>query len=62
MEGQTAFIEKLEQATKTATSLQPFVDYCAKEYAGLNLFLPKMQHLTSDTYLFSTQEVCVIYA
>ena len=62
MKSQVAFIEKLEEATKQATSMSPFVDYCAKEYAGLNLFLPKLQGLTQDTYMFTTQELCVIYA
>ena len=62
MKSQVAFIEKLEESTKQATSLQPFVDYCAKEYAGLNLFLPKLQGLTQDTYMFTTQELCVIFA
>mmetsp|Transcript_11510 Transcript_11510/g.15531 ORF Transcript_11510/g.15531 Transcript_11510/m.15531 type:complete len:136 (+) Transcript_11510:494-901(+) len=62
MQALLAFIEKLEDATKTATNLQPFIDSCASQYANINLFLPKMQSLTSDTYLFTTEELCVTFA
>lgn len=62
LQQQVGFIEKLEEQTASATSLQPFIDFCAKEYASLNLFLPKMQSLTTDTYMFTTQELCVVFA
>lgn len=61
-QGQLAFIEQLQSATETETTLQPFVDQCASTYTSINLFLPKMQGLTQDTYLFTTQELCVIFA
>jgi len=62
LEAQVAFIERLEEATADADDLATFVDFCAKEYAALNLFMPKITALTSDTYLFNASEVCTVFA
>ena len=60
--GQIAFIEKLEQRTKQATDFSDIIDFCSQEYAGLNLFMPKMTGLTSDTYFFDAKEFCTVFA
>jgi len=42
--------------------LATFVNFCAKEYAALNLFMPKITGITSDTYLFNAIELCTVFA
>ena len=62
LESQVAFIESLEEHTKGASDLSTFVDYCEQEYPGLNLFMPKMTGLSTDTYLFDAKEICIVFA
>ena len=62
LEGQVAFIEKLEEKTADDTELEQFVEYCAQEYPSLNLFMPKLTGLSSDTYLFDAREICTVFA
>lgn len=45
-----------------ATNLTDWVQTCASEYAGLNLFMPKITGLTVDTYTFSSEEFCTVFA
>lgn len=62
LQSQVAFIERLEEATKNADDLATFVNFCAQEYAALNLFMPKITGITSDTYLFNAVELCTVFA
>ena len=62
LEAQVAFIGKLEEQTANATDLSTFVDFCAREYPGLNLFMPKMTGATVDTYFFDATELCTIFS
>lgn len=43
-------------------NLQEWVASCSKDYAGLNLFMPKITGLTVDTYNFNADEVCTVFA
>ena len=63
MEAQVNFIERLEEKTRDESSdLSTLVDYCAEQYGDLNLFMPKMTGLTTDTYLFTSREFCMAFA
>ena len=62
LQSQVAFIEKLEEKTANVTDLSQFVDFCAAEYPGLNLFLPKLTGLNQDTYFFDATEFCTVFA
>ena len=62
MQSQVAFIERLSTETEEFPDLDSFVEYCANEYSGLNLFMPKKTGLTFDTYIFNAKELCTVFA
>ena len=64
MEAQVNFIERLAERVQSVEThdLKSLIGYCAEEYGDLNLFMPKMTGLKTDTYLFSSKEFCLAFA